>query len=206
MAREEQSDRWSKPVVLSALVQPQIIRHRVEACPLMISPNDRTLSPIRWQKFVGPHLPMRMRIAAPHHRPAILEDLQPIDPRLTSKFRELVRTRCPPRVAVPLLPFAQGSGRDGVKTNYTTSACFAAGNQSPFPQLPSLDFGLQRSKVIIKNKSAGIRRILLAAARTLPGQEITCGIKGHWGKGWNVSSWPSQGRWVRSGATSTHSE
>src|SRR4029077_14246979 len=58
--------------------------------------------------------------------------------------------------------------------------------KSLFLNLPSPGLGFQGSKVIIKNKSPGIRRVLLAAGAHVARAEITSGIKGRLGRAENV--------------------
>src|ERR1700730_993274 len=148
MAREEQSDRWSKPVVLSALVPtrdnpPARLRHAFDDIRQRIA----TLSPIRWAKIRWPKSAHADADCCTPSSPRDSRRFAPIGSAARFQVQKTRRTRCPPRVVVPPLPFAQWSDRDGVKNKLRDIGRLRCGQSKvPFPQPPKPGSRASRQK------------------------------------------------------------
>ena len=94
-------------LALDALAR-QVVAEEVPPVLLEVAP-QRLQAPLRARREMagGPHLAVRVRVAATHHGALVLEDLNVRDPRLLAEARDLIRPGIdhgPDLVACPFPP------------------------------------------------------------------------------------------------------
>src|ERR1700680_754626 len=142
MAREEQSDRWPRPIFLSALAPARDnpaagLRHAFADIRRMTP----TLSPIRSAKIRCPKSAHGDADCCTPSSPRDSRRSVPTGSATHFLVQKTRRTRCPPHVVVPLLPFAPWSDRDGVKNKLRDIGLLRCGqSRVPFPQPPKPGF------------------------------------------------------------------
>src|SRR5260370_22881867 len=138
MAREEQSDHWPRPVALFALAPaggnpPARFGESFDDICQMTA----TLLPIRSAKIRWPKSAHADADCCTPSSPRDSRRSAPIGSAAQIQVQKTRRTRCPPRVVVPLLPFAQWSDRDGVKNKLRDIGLLRCGQSKvPFPEPP----------------------------------------------------------------------
>src|ERR1700674_762571 len=142
---------------------------------------ERVLLPSRLVRngLRGPDLPMRMRIAAPHHRASVLENLDVVD---IWKIAQTSILFCP-----HINEVANFSGRHLCQrqlvtrgeTDHATNAALGGCDKkivSTVVDPQGSQITLQRGEVVFKNKDGGILRITNAARPRVPRTQIAVWI------------------------------